>query len=380
MQWLTALLAFATTMLIFAIVVSTLVEMIHRIWKLRADGLRVMLENLFTQVIKPCLATDSTLTPQGFAKLIMTNRAVNSTPPKKDAAANSGNDPKPNSGPMSKLLHKLIDSPVMTDIPVEVFTQKLADSEVVGKADKITDEVLTDIAQKYEAFGQEMSIYFERRARLFSVCVAIVVAWMFYVHPYKLATTYLKNPEIAQRVADKSGETLAKYAVLQTKLDDVTKKNPALAGVGDLTKAVDDLKKKMEETGEESHKLENLGAPLGWPAQTSMNECNWSLTLVSEICKFDVLGNSLTWPSFGGMFWLVLGGLLIGLGAPFWAKAITSLTSTRDVTNKIAEIVAPKKYSFNAGASNLVIARDATENSVALAAFKVSREADKSKK
>ena len=51
MQWLTALLAFAVTMLMFAIIVSTLVEMVHRIFHLRALGMRLMLENLYNRVI-----------------------------------------------------------------------------------------------------------------------------------------------------------------------------------------------------------------------------------------------------------------------------------------------------------------------------------------
>ena len=45
MQWLTALLAFAVTMLIFAIIVSTFVEMIHRVMRHRSAGMKLMLEN-----------------------------------------------------------------------------------------------------------------------------------------------------------------------------------------------------------------------------------------------------------------------------------------------------------------------------------------------
>ncbi|OWK21644.1 hypothetical protein AJ88_18185 [Mesorhizobium amorphae CCBAU 01583] len=72
MQWLTALLAFATTMLMFAIVVSTLVEMIHRIFGLRAKGMQLMLGNLYSRVILPKLTKSEgdakeLLTPQQFA-------------------------------------------------------------------------------------------------------------------------------------------------------------------------------------------------------------------------------------------------------------------------------------------------------------------------
>ncbi len=52
MQWLTAVLAFATTMLIFAIIVTTLVETIHRAIGSRIFGFKIMLEAFYDQVLK----------------------------------------------------------------------------------------------------------------------------------------------------------------------------------------------------------------------------------------------------------------------------------------------------------------------------------------
>ena len=120
---------------------------------------------------------------------------------------------------LKKFLRWFVDWAVVTDMPVEVFTQKLADNRIVGNAGALTDEVIKDIAQKYEAFCAEVSTYFESRARLLSVAMAFVVAWFFYVHPYKLAVTYFKNPEIAQAVADQAADVQAEYAVLVEKLN-----------------------------------------------------------------------------------------------------------------------------------------------------------------
>ena len=93
---------------------------------------------------------------------------------------------------LKKFLRWFVDWAVVTDMPVEVFTQKLADNRIVGNAAALTDEVIKDIAQKYEAFCAEVGAYFESRARLLSVLIAFAVAWFFYVHPYKLAVTYFK--------------------------------------------------------------------------------------------------------------------------------------------------------------------------------------------
>ena len=56
MHWLNAALAFAITMLILSMVVSTLVETLHRFLRLRADGLRIMLGKLFDDVVAPHFA------------------------------------------------------------------------------------------------------------------------------------------------------------------------------------------------------------------------------------------------------------------------------------------------------------------------------------
>ena len=199
MQWLTAVLAFATTMLIFSIVVSTLVETIHRIARLRSKSLEMMLENLYTHAIKPRLTNSTDLTARDFAGYIMQNRALTS---QESGVLN---------GRVSKLLGWLVESNKMTDIPVEVFTQKMADSRLIKIADQLSDEVVMDIAQKYEAFSEEISVYFERRARLFSILIAFLVSWIFFVNPYKLATTFLKNPQIAQNVADEAANTCLLY-------------------------------------------------------------------------------------------------------------------------------------------------------------------------
>ena len=77
----------------------------------------------------------------------------------------------------------LLSASQMTSIPVEIFTQKLADSRIIKSADKGLDAIVLDISQKYVAFGAEATEYFRRRARLFSVVVAFPVVYFFYVTP-----------------------------------------------------------------------------------------------------------------------------------------------------------------------------------------------------
>ena len=360
MQWLTALLAFAVTMLMFAIFVSTLVEMVHRIFHLRALGMRLMLENLYNRVIKPKLTAEGGAAPEAkdFASIIMENRAA--------MPRDHGDD-----NILKKFLRWFVDWAVVTDMPVEVFTQKLADNRIVGNAAALTDEVIKDIAQKYEAFCAEVGAYFESRARLLSVLIAFAVAWFFYVHPYKLAVTYFKNPEIAQAVADQAADVQAEYAVLVEKLNAAAAEpddgNPE--GTAELKTAIDDLKKELDDAQKQTDDLRKLGAPVGW---AELKSCQG---LGSVDCSWEVLGDSVTIPipSYVNAFWLLVGGLLVGLGAPFWAQAVSSLTASRDITRRIAAIVTPERSADQAAVAPAGTPTTAMPTPVA--AFKVANEA-----
>ncbi len=333
MQWITAILAFAVTMLVFAIIVSTLVEMIHRVWDLRAGGMRLMLENIYTKVIAPHLAEPKPDAAE-FASIIMENRAT----------ARSGKG-RP-AGRMGRFLHWLLGADRVTSIPVEIFTQKLADSRIVKSADAFTDEVLADIGQKYEAFGREASAYFESRARFFSVLVAMGVAVAFFVHPYKIAVTYVKNPELAEAMADQAQRVSADFSALELRMQQAA----AAQGAGtseQLQSALNDLRDAWKDAGARSRELASAGVPIGWPGpDDAVAPCfagpgqpEPGAAVFREACTLPIGRFSPTVPTLWSAIWLMIGGLLVGLGAPFWARAVSSLAAARGVSERIAEIV-----------------------------------------
>src|SRR5438105_3120557 len=98
MIWLSAALAFAVTMLILSMIVSTIVETLHRLFGLREKGLRMMLGHLYERVIK--IYVMSAGSPAGteldkFVDLMTLNRAPaanavasgNTSTPASDVAA-----------------------------------------------------------------------------------------------------------------------------------------------------------------------------------------------------------------------------------------------------------------------------------------------------
>ncbi len=376
MQWLTALLAFATTMLIFAVFVSSFVELIHRVFKLRRQGMELMLENLYTRVIEPHLTAEQAkkVSAGRFVTIIMENRAI------------ARQDDEQQRSGIGAFVHRLIDSSSMTDIPVEVFTQKLADSRIVGEAENFTEEVLQDIAQKYEAFGNEVGTYFGRRARKLSVGVAFVVAWLFYVHPYNLAATYFRNPAIAQSVAAKAADTQSDYRALIERLQSVNRDGSVTGeDATELKAAIDELRQEIDAAQITTRELAQLGVPVGWPgAEAIIVECfddnveeiskSSGTAPLNGFCRLPLpLLGTTTLPSMLNVFWLIVGGLLVGLGAPFWAQAVSSLTASRDLTKRITKTVSTANEGGNVSSRARGFAQPASDAPIHVKTFNISR-------
>ncbi len=444
MQWLTATLAFATTMLFFAVVVSTLVEMIHRSFGLREKGLELMLESLFERVIKPRLDRldpKPVVDAKRFAEIIMANRAVAVPEPTAvqrnnlsvaqagfdaakaahDAALKAAisGQPDPQAENAAKaleaarialdqaqedvastvdaaeqnprrlsLLSRWLLSPTRaSNVPVEIFTQKLADSRIIRTADEGLDEIIKDVSQKFVAFGTEASEHFRRRARLFSVILAFPVAFLFYVHPYDLARTFISDPELAKQVADHEISLIYPPETDDAVQGSGTKDKAAPSnseGVGQKADAGDSIKepadpaasqaaggvepasepKPQDTADKEIEKLrsqvaglkqqieqwDDLGIPVGWPDTRNVPRCSdpnndgdsqdaqsW---LVGECAaEMPLIGGFAVRPNLRQAFWLIVGALLIGLGAPFWSQVVAALAASTGATQKIAAIV-----------------------------------------
>lgn len=379
MQWLTAVLAFATTMLIFSVIVSSIVEVIHRIVGLRSKGLALMLENLYTRVIKD-MVPDCPLTPHQFAMRIMHNRAINAKGPFDIENGKVIEDAyKSRRGWPVRILDWLLESHKINNIPVELFTQKLAETDLLKYTEKLTDEMIKDVAQKYEALGEEFSIYFERRARLISVLVAMFVAFAFYIHPYNLATSYIGNPALAQQVADKAEEAYRDYGNIAVRLDTIAQANEVTAeSTASLRKAIEDLHKEISAGEDQARLLEDAGVPVGWPDKGQVRQCASekpkSDGIVAGFCLAKIWKWDVIVPIGDNIFWLILGGLLVGLGAPFWARAVTQITATRSITNKLQQVISPA-HPVQADHVIRSVAAASSEPALPVKTFSVSKNA-----
>ena len=213
-------------------------------------------------------------------------------------------------------------------------------------ADKL-DAVLKDIVQKFEAFGKEAGIYFEGRARLLSVCVAVVLAFAIRVDAIELFNTYLRDPNARNKVIEQSQAVTAQYKAAKEAAEALQKIASANPPPSDDVKAqVEALKKEWQSTVDTTRatvkQYADLGLPIGWtermrhwiPGRGSVRRTGWRASSTQrKNATARKARSAAAVLSFGS---LLLGGLLIGLGAPFWYDAVVGLTNIRSIAREVS--------------------------------------------
>jgi hypothetical protein len=412
-------------MLALSLVVSSFVEIIHRICSMREEGLKHVLRQMFDQVLAehvesadPAEAAGKTAKAarDAFVAEMSANRAPMGAAPKAAAAGSERN------GLWNRLVHfwqhsvRLWNGRALAAMTPAEFMERLGSTEVghaIAKADidarkaaedagvaaaEAVNIVLKDVAQKFEAFGKEASVYFEGRARLLSVIVAMALAFLAHVDAVDLFKTYLRDPNARAKVIEQSQAVTAQYEAAEktmVTLSNIKEKLPAAASPAeDSSKTAEEKKKEDEKKAADAKVLEDqiealkkdalatisnarasvkqfgdLGVPLGWTderkATAKMLPLVWTCTKLSDnvterlgtwwqTCRSDEddiskeqaaklreSGQELHYTKYRNAwlqvptelkvwFYLFLGGLLVGLGSPFWYKAVTSLTNIRN--------------------------------------------------
>ena len=276
MQLIEAALAFAITMLALSLVVSSFVEIIHRIFSMREAGLKYVLGQMFDQVlakyvaptISRAVAADTTIAAAArnerirelltgartaFVERMSANRAPMGVTPKAtptDPAAQVANNPRRAFGLWSgRDLAAMTPAEFMERLGSIDIGQTIADADAAATnaaqqagatAGDAVNVVLKDVTQKFEAFGREASVYFEGRARLLSVAVAIALAFLAHVDAVDLFRTYLRDPNARAKVIEQSEAVTARYKAAKEAADAVK------AIVKDASAAPPDVKAQME--------------------------------------------------------------------------------------------------------------------------------------
>jgi hypothetical protein len=389
MPLIEAALAFAITMLVLSLIVSSIVEVIHRTFKLREKGLEYMLGQLFDRVLSNYLAAGAAMTKRSFVTIMTENRAPLHGNPAQAGWASwiiglpwrifrwFWTDPRVKELSPSDFMERLGSSDLATAIKVKAT----AGAQGVGvQAAQAIDLALKDAAQKFDAFGKDAGLYFEARARIMSVAIAIGLAFVVHVDAVDLFTTYLRDPNARAKVIEQAQAVTSQYRAAKDAADALKQvatnmpspaatdeQKPAAAGeqkpaAADPKAAYEEAKKKVDELKQQwtvaignvdttVKEYADLGVPLGWTADrikaAKIVPLIWScpdqwLPLEGS-CATDARYVWFEVPTESrAVFYLLLGGLLIGLGSPFWYDVVTKLTSLRNATQAKTAPPAPQ--------------------------------------
>ena len=177
-------------------------------------------------------------------------------------------------------------------------------TQASNAGEKGVEWMLKDVAQKFDAFGAEASEYFEARARLLSVIVGFVLAFAINVNAIALFETFMKRPDVTRAVIARGESVTKSYENLQKQvavLNESAQDAPNDAARASVQRAADEAAAAVDS-------LQSVGVPIGWNTQS-----------VAEFRRSSAMS----------LMGLLLGGLLIGLGGPFWYKAVQTLTGVR---------------------------------------------------
>lgn len=322
MALLDAALAFALTLAALATVVTILLEIIVRVLGLKARSQVALVLKLAEEVHRRTGKTKAS----NHVKSWEIVRKVLENPMAKKGMANSAD---------SQRYLGAMRSPIYTDFSLEHFLRRVLDIDKIREAmpagrRKLTT-VLNTLGARYEEFGAAASTLFKRRLQFWSLVVGIVLAGVMNVDGVRLFQTYLKNPEIAEKV----------IATLTPKEEatEPGKDKPSGATAGRSNASADvkpeeAIRLKEKELNTQLQEIQMLKLPIG---DLYFPHC----VLFPPVAGVDTLPDALCQKKLricGWEFWkyiplwflkVLVTGLLIGLGAPYWYDVARRLAEVR---------------------------------------------------
>lgn len=331
MEWLETGLAFAVTMMIFSSIVSVIIETGHRMLRTREKGLQMIMKALYKDVLWPRLSnqlTDKNASFEDFIKRLTWTRFL---PDEKKASGLLAFIYKiPIIGKFTSI-HRIVNARELKSLTTLEFIERLPETEagrgLIAEAQKrgkkYLEIFLKDLASKYEDFGESATDYFSRRSRLVSVIVSICLAFALNINAIYLVKTFLENKEIRQTMVEQGNEVAKKLEEQGKAIEGFMK----IGGEGDRAN-LEKIKENMQEINNTVKTMSSAGIPIGWDTAI------WKKPVWQENKREK--SDGLRYARYAWLLFLwagsvLLTGLLIGLGGPFWFNTFRKLSALSDI-------------------------------------------------
>ncbi len=310
MPLLDACLAFALTMLSLATIATLGTEMFVRLMNMRAKGLQLMLDDLFEKEVLPTLRQQAdeidwqTLKTQCAA-------ALQKSPLADMAGASLWKQ-------FLKATAEWLGLTKVTNLDFDEFLKRLPDTElgrkVVGLAEEQRRALFDRLSHRYEEFGSAVRNLFARYAQIFSLLVGVIVAFAMNVDSFRLFTALQEDASLRGRVIASSDQIFTDWEKAQKQ--EIDRKAAEGKPQPDLTR--EQLQKQKQEFFEQWKRVNSLDLPIGYDHFPRMDPSTVSTSNLGALCQYT---------RFYGCWALqvLISGLLIGLGGPFWYNVATKL-------------------------------------------------------
>lgn len=340
MNWLEAMLAFALTMVALSTLVTAIMEVFHRFARSREAGFQVMTQKLFDEVIWPRLRSRGSIDQdQARTEFI---HALTRNPV---ATTSTGTAHGESRGKLLASISTVWEGITNTFAPNRVagmsvmeFMERFAGTQtgktLANEAGDYVSTAINDLAQKFDRFGAGASQLFYHKARAISVGVSIGLAFAINVDAVRLFQSYLHDQPLRQRVIEKQEQFGEKMRDTNATLEKVASDPKAKDAQAEL----DAIKKGLADVQAGIGELRTLGVPIGHDYYPWCEGKNQNGDFTDSACKsqpdsfYEPLKTSAGRGWFGSV---LLAGLLIGLGAPFWFDLASGLSKSLGVLKSL---------------------------------------------
>lgn len=319
MSLLDAALAFALTMAALATVVTIIMEIVMRVCGLKAKDQVKLIGKLVEDVVQARFGKMNYEQKWSAVRGVLNNAVL---PENKQMA-----DAKVRQFFIFGQARNIYD-----DVSLEHVLRRILEIKGLGidlRAPTQLRVKLKSVALKYREWRSAVAVHAARRARFWSLIVGVVLAVVLNVDGLRLFEAFASNPQLTDSVIEEMDPTVdAADAASKSLAETLEKAGETEASAEELQEAINGLKAELGV-------VRQLGLPIG---KEYFPYCYLSdgVNTASEQTRLDRLCEPAKaifwdrWQDYGG--WalrILITGLLMGLGAPFWYDVARRLAQVR---------------------------------------------------
>ncbi|MFC1880735.1 hypothetical protein ACFL2S_04440 [Thermodesulfobacteriota bacterium] len=344
---LQSFLAFAATMLVLATLVTIIIEIVARIFRRRYRVFTHLLHQLFNKELQP-LIEEHIKTRGGVNPEKIEDELEGQLNTFLDDIRNSPLKPQKDRNPLTWFGGWLrwFGADRSAKLTTEEFIRRFARSQIgrgiyqqtAGRIDKLIDSVCL----RYEELSDAMREYIKNSSSVLSIAIGIILALMINIDAHRLFNFYVQNPDMAEKVAENATTYADAYKDAQQRLNDALaaldrEKTVSAESKAATKQEIEALKKRLKTVPASVAALKAKGIPIGFdyfPYCRFRNMVKVDTADVYPCEEADQRYRAITpavsgtdlWPDY--LLWVIkviITGVLIGLGGPFWYDAVRGL-------------------------------------------------------